>query len=131
MSGLAVVSVIAGIFLVVARAPMIFTPDGMVKFAKMMIAKDSRIRWMGSCLLVLSFSMIINAWGSEQTAALVILIFGIIWTLGSILALLIFPSAYRAIAEFFLEMDALVLRVTGVLGAGLGILFICLGFWTF
>ena len=75
--------------------------------------------------------MIITAWGSDRTAALVILIFGSFWTLGSILILLVFPSVYRAIAEFFIEMDPLVLRVIGVLGTGLGVVFICLGFWTF
>lgn len=131
MNGLAFVSIIAGIFLVVARVPMIFTPDAMMKFAKMIIANDTRIRSMGGCLLVLSLAMIITAWGSEQTAALVILIFGSFWTLGSILTLLVFPSVYRSIAEFFIDMDPLVLRVTGVLGAGLGVLFICLGFCTF
>jgi len=131
MSDLALVSIIAGTFLIVARVPMIFTPDAMVKFAKMIIANDTRIRSIGGCFLVLSLAMIITAWGSDQTAALVMLIFGSFWTLGSMLTLLIFPSVYRAISEFFIGMDPLVLRVTGVLGTGLGVLFICLGFWTF
>jgi hypothetical protein len=44
---------------------------------------------MGGFLLVLSLAMILNAWGSEQTGALVILIFGVFWILGSILTLLV------------------------------------------
>ncbi len=130
MTNLAIVSIVIGILAIVLRSPLIFAPDATTDFFKKLIANTTRIRIMGLCLAVLAPTLIVTAWGSDQIAAKVLLVLGCVWAL-AVVFLLIFPSAYKLVAEFFIDMDSSILRGIGVLGVIVGAIFIYLGFAVF
>ena len=131
MSNLALVCVIVGILAIIFRSPMIFIPETTMEFFKKLIEKDSRLRILGVFFSVIWLAMVLTAWSSDQPGASVILILGCIFGVITVFFLLLFPSAYRAIAELFVDMDSKILRGIGVIGVIMGIVFIYLGLAVF
>lgn len=132
MNGLALISILIGILFIVIRAPLIFAPETTKAFYLKLVASNTRIRIMSLCLAAVGTAAIMAARGSDQTAALIILILGWLWVLAAVFFLLIFPSLYRRIAEAFLQaMDNLILRLLGFFAVLLGAFFIYLGLVVF
>jgi hypothetical protein len=71
MSSLALISVIYGILIVVNRLPLVLVPQATTRFYRKLLADDTRIRIMGVLGALLGLAMIISAWRSEQSAALI------------------------------------------------------------
>ena len=97
-------------------------------FLKLIFSGNTRIRILGVFSVVLGAIMIMVAHGHEQTAALFIKYFG--WFLavfaGSIL--LIFTSIYKDIVLGVVQnLDALILRLFGIIGVGFGTILLYLG----
>jgi len=128
MNRLSLISVFIGIFAIVFRAPLIFAPDASMKFlSKILTSTKTRTRLFGLFILGLGVAMIVAAWGSSLIIGKVILIWGEFVVFMAIVFLLIFPDIYRQIVEFFLNVDSTVLRLIGILGVGVGVLFLYFG----
>ena len=131
MDGLAGVSIVFGVILIVVRSPLIFAPERTIDFYRRLIATDTRVRIVGVLLAVIGLSMIGLAWGSTETVPRVLFGFGWFLAVGAAV-LLGFSSRWRRMAESFLDlardgMDPLVLRAIGVLAVAIGALFVYLG----
>jgi hypothetical protein len=131
MNGLAVVTILFGVLVIVIRSPLIFAPERTIDFYGRLVATDTRVRLIGVILAVFGLSMIGFAWGSTGTASRFLLGFG--WFLGFGAAVLLgFTSRWRGFAESFMGlmrdgMDALVLRAIGAIAVAVGALFVYLG----
>ena len=132
MNGLALISILMGVLIIISRGPLIFAPEIMRKFYMKLIATSTRIRIMGLCITPLGAVAIMVARGSDQTASLIISVIGYIMVLIAVFFMLIFPSLSKQVADAFLEaMDNLMLRILGLLAVCLGALFIYLGLAVF
>ena len=131
MSSLALISVIYGILIVVNRLPLVLVPQATTRFYRKLLADDTRIRIMGVFGALLGLAMIISAWRSEQSAALIVLAFGCFVVFVTVVLVLGFISTYKKIAEGFLDLDPAAHRVFGAVLTGIGVFFIYLGLWVF
>jgi hypothetical protein len=131
MSSLALISVIYGILVVVNRLPLVLAPKATTEFYRKLLVNNTGIRIMGVLGTLLGLAMIISAWRSDQSAALIILVFGWLVALASVGLLLLFTSTYKKISKTFLELDPTVHRVFGAVVTGIGFFFIYLGLWVF
>lgn len=131
MDGLAVVSVLFGVVIILLRAPLIFAPERTIEFYRRLVATDTRLRIIGILFAVLALSMIGVAWGSTETAPRVLFFFG--WFLAAGAVVLVgFSPFYRRFAESLLDLmrdgiDPLLLRAIGAVAVGVGALFVYLG----
>ena len=130
MSGLSVVTIAFGLFILVARGPLIFAPTGTIDVYRKFLDTTTRIRALGVCVSVLSAGMVLLARGSEEPAAQIIEVIGWFVAVAVVVLLLIVPSLYRQMALAMLDavQDAMVLRFMGVLGTAFGVFVIYLGF---
>ena len=131
MNKLAIASVVLGIIVIALRGPMIFSPDAVIKPFKMLIESKTRLRIMGLVIISFGLALIFAAWGVDHTAARVILGLGCLVVLIPLFFMVIFPSIYSLIADILLDLNPMFFRVIGVLGVGVGILFIYLGLVVF
>ena len=131
MNKLAIASVVLGIVVIALRGPMIFSPDAVIKPFKKLIESKTRMRIMGLVFVAPGLALIYAAWGVDHTAARVMLGMGCFIVLIPLFFMVIFPSIYSLIADIVLDWNPLVFRVIGVLGVGMGILFIYLGLVVF
>ena len=121
-----------GILSIVSRGPLIFAPETTKAFYLKLVTSNTRIRIMGLFVAALGTAAIMAARGSDQTAALIILVLGYFWVFAATFFLLIFPSFYKLIAGAFLDaMDNLILRLLGFFTVLLGAFFIYLGLVVF
>ena len=132
MDRLALVSVVAGAVMIVARGPMVVAPSVTVAAYRWLLASHARIRIMGVFIAALGLVMTRAAHGAEQDAAWVISILGWLFLFATVF-LLIFTSFYQKIALGFMDAvdDPAVLRVLGVIGALFGAFLIYLGIGVF
>ena len=131
MSSLALISVIYGILIVANRLPLVLTPKTTTEFYQKLLVNNAGIRIMGVLGTLLGLVMIISAWRSDQSAALIVFVFGWFVSVVSVGLMLVFTSTYKKISEVFLDLDPAVLRVFGAFVTGIGVVFICLGLWVF
>lgn len=132
MNDLALISILIGIIAIVSRGPLIFAPESTKELYVKLVASNTRIRIMGLFVAALGTAAIMAARGSDQTAALIILVLGYFWVFAATFFLLIFTSFYKLIADAFLDaMDNLILRLLGVFTVLLGAFFIYLGLVVF
>jgi len=131
MNKLAIVSVVLGIIVIALRGPMIFSPDAVIRPFKKLIESRTRMRIMGAVFTVLGLVLVFSAWGVDHTAARVMMGLGCFMALIALFFMTIFPSVYRQIADIVLDWNPLIFRVIGVLGVGMGVLFIYLGLVVF
>ena len=130
MSDLALISIIFGILIVVGRAPLVFAPDTAIRFIRRVINKKIVLRIMGIPTALLGLAMIFSAWGSDQSAALIILLLG--WFIAFMAVLeLIFTSFIQRIANSIWNMDNSLARILGLLSVVLGAFFIYIGLVVF
>ena len=77
ISNLALVSIIFGAIIILARGPFIFAPEASRKFLlESIFANNTRIRIIGIFVVALGMIMANVAQGYDQTAALIIKYFG-------------------------------------------------------
>jgi uncharacterized protein YjeT (DUF2065 family) len=131
MDGLAVVSIVFGVLVIVFRGPLIFAPGRTIDFYRRLIATDTRVRIIGVPIAVIGLSMIGLAWDSTETAPRVLFGFGWFLAVGAAV-LLGLSSRWRRMAESFMVlmrdgMDPMVLRFIGVVAVAIGALFVYLG----
>ncbi len=126
MSNLAIVSLVLGIVAVVGRAPLIFAPGISLEIIRKIIDNTLVIR-IGSIIAgALSAACLYSAWGSEQSAALIILIMG--WHLAIVaLFALTIPPIIQLLGDIFWSINNKTARVVGVISVGFGVLLIYLG----
>ena len=130
MSGLSVVTIAFGLFILVARGPLIFAPKGTIEVYRKLLETKTRIRALGVCVSVLSVGMVVLARGSEEIAVQIIRVLGWFVTLAVVFLLLLLPSLYRQMVLAILEaiQNMALLRFMGVLGTAFGGFIIYLGF---
>jgi len=129
MNNLALVSIIWGAIIILTRGPIIFAPEASRNFfLNSIITSETKIRIIGIFVVALGMVMIYVAQGYDQTAALFIKYLGWFFVVVAGPIFLIFTSIYKDILINIVEnMDALILRIIGIFGVGLGALFIYLG----
>ena len=125
MTQLAVVSVVAGIVVIAARAPLAIAPVASSTGIRWLIDSDARIRVAGGIFGAIGLAMILAANASDHDAAWAILYGGWAWAAAGIL-LVAAPSVYRDIAQRVLK-DSWRMRVLGAIGALFGVLVVYLG----
>jgi uncharacterized protein YjeT (DUF2065 family) len=132
-SELAMVTTAIGVLIVLIRAPLIFAPQTTLEIYRKLLETHARIRVMGACVVALGVALAVSSQGVDQTAAQVIFAFSCIIALGALVGPVVYPSAYKRMADTLLAAveDSTTLRAFGVLGAGIGALLVYLGLWSF
>lgn len=129
MEGIALISIIIGILIIVFRAPLIVAPDISMKlFSEKLAVNNNKIRILGIFVLLFGVMVITVGHRSEIVVETLIIILGSIIAIFSIFLLLIFPGVYRRLIDFFSDVNNAVLRVFGIIGVAVGIFFIYHGF---
>ena len=132
MDHLALVSVVAGAVMIVARGPMIVAPSVTVKAYRWLLGSHARIRVMGVFIAPLGLAMVLSAQGADRGAAWVISILGWLFLLATVF-LLIFAPFYQQLALGVMDAidDRVVLRFLGAIGGLFGAFLIYLGIGVF
>jgi uncharacterized protein YjeT (DUF2065 family) len=133
MSELAIATTAVGVLIVLVRGPLIFAPQATLGVYRKLLETHTRIRVMGGCVVLIGAALALSAQGIDQTAAQVIFAVGGLIVLFAVFGLLVYPSAYKGLADALLAAmdDSTTLRALGVLGVGIGAIFIYLGLWSF
>ena len=131
MSEVGIVSIVVGVVVVCSRGPLLVAPTATLRWFEGVIATNGRIRVLGVGVLILGTVM---AWaGASEHGGLAMSLSVVGWAIVGIstLALLLFPAAYRSIAEAVLPTDAdedlAGWRFLGLLGVIIGGLLIYFG----
>jgi hypothetical protein len=129
---LALVSVVAGAVMIVARGPMIVAPSVTVNAYRWLLGSHARIRAMGVFIAPLGLAMVLSSQGADQGAAWFISILGWLFLLATVF-LLIFASFYQKLALGVMDAvdDPVVLRFLGAIGGLFGAFLIYLGIGVF
>ncbi len=130
MSGLALVTIILGVFVVISRGPFIFAPEATRKAViSHFLVSTARLRIVGLPVVAMGVLIIIAAQGRDQTAALVIKYYGWFIAIAAGLFHVILAPRTREFAKNILERWSITtLRIRGFVGVIVGALLICLGF---
>jgi hypothetical protein len=133
MSEVGIVSIVLGVVVVCSRGALVLAPAATLRWFAGVISTNRRIRILGVVTLALGGTMV-WAGASEHSGLATILSVAGWGVVGlSALALLLFPGAYRAIAEALLPLEAAVdadlgaWRSLGLLGVIMGGLLIYFG----
>jgi hypothetical protein len=131
VSEVGVASIVFGVVMVCSRGPLLLAPAATLGWFERLIETDGRIRALGAVTLMLGTAM---AWaGASERSGLAMILFVIGWAVigSSTLALVLFPDAYRSIAEAVLpsdtDEDLIGWRLLGLLGVFVGVLMIYYG----
>jgi hypothetical protein len=116
---LGIVAIAFGIFVLAARAPLVFAPQATLAFSTVPLASNARVRAVT---------------GRDDPGTAATVLSGVGWFLLGVGApvLLLFPAFYRGLAGSILGLmsdstDRAVLRGMGVLGTAVGLLFVIAG----
>ena len=131
MSEVGAVSIVLGVVVVCSRGALLVAPAATLRWFEGVIGSNTRTRALGAVMLTLGASM---AWaGASEHSGLATILSVVGWAVVGIstLALVLFPSVYRAIAEAVLPSDAnpdlLGWRMLGLAGVIVGGLLIYFG----
>jgi hypothetical protein len=131
VSEIGVVSIVFGVVLVCSRGALLLAPAATLGWFERVIETDGRIRALGAVALMLGTPMV---WaGASERSGLAMVLFVVGWVVigSSTLALVLFPDAYRSIAEAVLpsdtDEDLIGWRLLGLLGVFIGGLLIYYG----
>jgi len=124
MSHVGIVSIVVGVFAVIARGQLLVAPAFTVRTFKRAIETDGGIRAFGAVLLVLGAAMAWAGASEHSLLARVLFWFGWLTLAGTTPVLMLFPKFYRSLAALFLPPDDAAsftgLRVVGLLGVAVG-----------
>lgn len=128
MNPLAAASIFFGLMLIATRAPFIFAPQAARKFWLRQLASPARVRLMGLFTAAIGAAMVMAAQGSYRLEVLVVLGTGWGLILLAVFVLLIFASAFSAIArDVFGAIEDPFLRGMGAIATLVGAMFIYMG----
>ena len=131
MSEVGVVSIVVGVVIVCSRGALLIAPAATLNWFRGVIATDSRIRALGALVLILGAAMIWAGGSDHSDLATFNSVVGWVFVGISTLALVLFPTAYRGIAEAVLpsppDADLGGWRVVGLLGVAIGGLLVYFG----
>ena len=131
MDPLSILCILIGLLIIVSRGPMIFAPQGTLRFYHDLVSTDARVRWIAVGIAALAAALVALPLG-EGAMAGILRFLGWLWVAAAVW-LLVQPSQYRSVAGGvvgFLEhsTDEAVVRLIGVLAVGLGIALILYGY---
>lgn len=129
MNGLAIVSVLWGILIIISRTPILIAPVATINTYRKISSTNTRIRMMGVVMIVLSLFTILFAQKSAEAIADCYLLFGWIAALVSVFMLLIFPIIIKEILEFSLKLfsRSVTARLIMIIPTAIGIFLIYMG----
>ena len=131
MSEVGVVSIVVGVVAVCSRGALLVAPAATLHWFEGVIGTNVRIRVLGAVTLILGAAMVWAGASEHSGLATVLSVVG--WAIVglSTLALMLFPVAYRAIAQAVLpsagDTDLSGWRFLGLLGVSIGGLLIYFG----
>ena len=131
MSTVGIVSIVLGVLMVFGRGSLLVAPEASLRWFKAVIATNGRLRLLGGFMLTLGAVMVWAGASEDSVLATILTVFG--WAIAgiSVLLLVLFPGAYRAIANPFVpsEMSGSLFlwRFRGLIGVALGVLLIYFG----
>lgn len=131
MNRVAVVSIVLGVIVVCSRGALLVAPAATLGWFEDLIATDGRIRALGAFTLTLGATMVWADTAENSGLATILRLGGWAIVAFSTPALVLFPMAYRAIAESVLpssgDSDLAGWRLLGLIGVILGGLLIYFG----
>lgn len=131
MSKVGVVSIALGILLVCSRGAVLVAPAATLRRFEGLIETDGGTRALGAVALILGVAMVWAGASEGSGLATILWVFG--WPIVGIstLALVLFPAAYRSLAQAVLpsdpDADLTGWRILGLIGVMLGGLLIYFG----
>ena len=127
MNALAIVSIILGFLIIATRGPLIFAPQGTLRVYLRVIKSPAQIRALACVLALMGLAALRGAAGSEGTLSTAIEVIGV-WLLAGSVFLLLLPAIYQRFARSILDaLDSTALRALGLVGVGVGALFVYFG----
>ncbi len=106
MSTAGIVTMFLGAFIVCTRSTLIFAPAASLRWFGEAIKTKTRTRVFGAVVVLITVPMMWAGMLENSTLANVLFILGVFIFVVSILALVLFPSAYMSVAGSFLPSDA-------------------------
>ena len=103
MTSLSVVTIALGVFVVMARGPLIFAPTRTVAAYRRALDTTMRIRALGVGIGVLGLGLVLLARESAEPAAQLVEVLGALITGAVVVLLLMLPSLYRRLALDILD----------------------------
>lgn len=131
MSVVGIASIALGVLAVGCRGYSLVAPAPTLNWIRNMVSSNGRLRLFGAVLLAIG-AMLVWAGVSEDTQLAGFITFiGYLFAGASVLVLLIFPGAYRAIVDSIMQKDTdgvlIFVRVRSLLGVVFGLLLIYFG----
>ena len=125
MNGLAIVSILWGILIIITRTPVLLAPRITINTYRKISSTNTRIRMMGVVITVLSLFTILFSQKSATAIADFYLLFG--WF--AAFMLLLFPSIFKEILDFSMKIfsRSVTSRLIMIIPTGIGILLIYIG----
>ena len=127
MNAVAIASIALGMLIIATRGPLIFAPEGTVRVFLSFLENSAGTRAMACLLGLAGLATLGGTRGADGTLFHVIAVVAWMMVAGCVFLLLL-PTVYQQLARSILEaFDTAALRMLGVLGVGIGVLFVYFG----
>ena len=123
---LKILTIILGMLIILTRGLIVLYPARFREFAIDLGARESAMRWTGVMLFALTALIYFALGGDVSGARAIMAIMGAFMFLGALL-LSATPGLYARMLVRFAKLPDGVMRAMGVIGVGVGFLFIALG----
>ena len=129
MNRLAAITIGLGLLVIIARAPAVLFPRRALEFLRRLIESSRQLRAIGVFFALYGVAMIVVGGGDDGSLARFIVGTGWAVSVMSLLLLVLFPTVYRGMAGAFLDVmeGGAGTRAVGIIGAGVGVVFVLLG----
>ncbi|MBW2232052.1 MAG: hypothetical protein JRH17_16850 [Deltaproteobacteria bacterium] len=127
MSMLAWTSIGLGCFVIATRGPLLVAPAATLDFLRWILGAPIRIRLLGLVVTGLGALMILGSSAEERVFASILSFFGWYAVVAGFGSLVLFPSLYKALAEWLIDNMADVMQPLGGFGVALGIALVWFG----
>ena len=133
MSTGALICIVLGIVIIVARGPLAIAPTATLEFYRRIFATDARVRGLGVVVVVLGVGLATAGPEATGMVAMAAVTFGAALALFALVSMLAIPSLMRRLASGVFDvassMDQASLRAVGVLAVLIGVALIYAGGW--
>lgn len=127
MNAVAIASIALGILMIATRGPLIFAPEGTVRVFLSFLENSAGVRAMACLLGMAGLATLVSTRDAVGMLTQVIVFFAWLMVAGCVF-LLFLPNLYEQLARsVLLAFDAAALRMLGMLGVGIGMLFVYYG----
>lgn len=131
MNAVGIVSIVLGVLILFSRGPSLVAPARFLAWFRNLVSTNRGLRRLGAPILVLGLTMIWAGASEESGLANVLVIVGFAFVGTSMVLLLLFPSAYRAMIESLIPEDTSgvlnFIRLKGLVGTIIGVFFVYYG----